>query len=206
MEVNADFYGRREDDPDDQSSSVFEDVYPDQFFLVLTNFVGRGMPLVMDRYTGAQVWNQPIAGYRMNPVTPSDDLGVSPSAPGVYRVRVSTTLWWARDDVGPQHVTEPFGFEDSASFQSRTLRYELWLDAPLRFDSGGKLVGSGKVILARQGAAVLGGQWLNADLDPVNSHPDYLWVPHSVSRSTGFSNPAIDAAWVRSRFSAGGGR
>jgi hypothetical protein len=197
MEVNADFFGTRNDD-DNTASASFQDVAPDTFFLVLTNYTGNGLGLALDRYTGSQVWNQPVAGYQIAPVTPADYLGAAAGAPNVYRVMVSTQLWWASDNVEGGHLTEPFTFTDSASFESRVLRFEVWMDAPLVFDAAGSIQSSGTVIVARQGNTAVGGVWRNDNLNLINSHPDYMWVPHTPSASTGFSNPNIDLNWVDS--------
>jgi hypothetical protein len=197
MEIYGDFFGQR---AESSSSEEFEDVLPNQFFLVLTNYVGQGVPLIIDRYTGYQVWNQPIAGYQIAPVTPDSDLGPAPGAPEVHRVLVTTKIWWARNDVNPNHLTEPFVFADSESFESRVLRGEIWLDAPPVFDSGGKLTRSGNVILARRGTLVRGGAWRIGDLPTENSYPDYLWVARSAAPSSGYTNPAVDIGWVASQF------
>lgn len=201
MEVRADFFGRRHDSPGNTSSGTFLDVSPNQFFLVITNYIGTGLPVIVDRYTGYQVWNHPVAGYQMGPVTAEDNIGPDPSAPNVHRVRMSTRIWWVRDDVSPDHRTEPFQFQDGPSYESRVLRYELWLDGPPVFDSSGNLRSSGNVILARQGNSVTGGVWRNSGLEPANSHPDYIWVPHAPTPSTGFRNPRLSDQWVLSRFS-----
>ena len=199
MEVNADFFGRRNDD-DDPSDPTFQDVFPDQFFLVLTNFLGNGIPVIMDRYTGSQVWNQSLAGYKIAPVVPFDVLPSDPSAPDVTRVNLTTTVWWARDDVQPDSVSVPFDFADSASYQSRTYQFELWLDAPIQFDSEGKIASSGNVVLNRNGQTVEGGVWKygidTTAPNPLESHPDYLWIVHSLAPSSGFANPALDQGWV----------
>ena len=199
MEVNADFFGQR-NDSNDPNDPTFQDVFPDQFFLVASNILGKGHQLIIDRYTGSQVWNQPLAGFITSAVTPDDYLGADPSAPGVYRVMVTTQIWWASDAVDTEFVTEPFNYADSDSFESRTFRYEVWLDAPLTFDRSGNIADSGNVILARQGETVTGGAWRNANLSLLNSYPDYMWIAHSISASTGFSNPDIDSAWVAGRF------
>jgi hypothetical protein len=199
MEVNADFFGTRNDD-NNPSSPSFQDVAPDVFFLVMTNYLGNGLGVVIDRYTGNQVWNQPVAGYQIAPITKSDYLGASPAAPGVYRVMVSTQIWWGRDDVQGGHLTEPFAFADTDSFESRTLRFEIWLDAPLVFDGAGAITSSGQVIVGRQGNTAVGGVWRTEGLELVNSHPDYIWVPHNPTPSTGYSNPHIDPTWLESHF------
>jgi hypothetical protein len=199
MEVNADFFGRRNDD-DNASDPTFQDVFPDQFFLVLTNYLGNGLPVIMDRYTGSQVWNQSLAGYKTNPITPLDILPTDPSAPDVTRVHMVTTVWWAADNVAPEWITAPFDFTDSTSYQSRTYEYELWLDAPIQFDENGKVASSGNVVLNRSGQTVEGGAWINGEttpaLNPMESHPDYLWVVHSLAPATGFANPLLDQGWV----------
>ncbi len=202
MEVRADFFGTRSDGAEDSSSASFKDTYPDVFFLVLTNYLGKGLPMILDRYTGVQVWNQPLAGYRIDPIRPEDSLGTDPSAPNVHRIRVTTTIWWLRDDVDGGALTEPFEFKDGPSYESRVLRYEVWLDGPPVFDGSGQIQSSGKVIVARQGNVALGGAWLNSGLSSVNSHPDYLWVPYAVTPSTGYSNPGIEAAWIHAHIAS----
>lgn len=198
MEVEADFFGQREDAG--AVSSAFDDVFPNQFLLVLTNFTGRGEPLIIDRYTGDQVWNHPVAGYRILPVKPSDVVGTHSYAPSTHRVMVSTQIWWARDDVPGGHLSEPFAFADSDSYQSRVLRFELWLDGPVEFSSSGEVKRSGDVVLVRQGSVTLGGAWMNQGLSVVDSYPDYMWVPHRVIPSSGYSNPHLDIGWVERAF------
>jgi hypothetical protein len=203
MEVKADFFGNRYDGGA-SAPGAFDDVYPNQFFLVLANYLGRGLPVLMDRYTGTQVWNQPIVGYRVDPVRPTDDLGASGDAGGVYRVNATMTVWWARDDVPGGHVSEPFAFADGPSYEHRTFRMELWLDGPVEFDGDGRITRSGNVILPRQGNLVLGGAWRNGNLDANNSHPDYLWVPQAYAASTGFANPHVGIEQVRALLGRGG--
>lgn len=197
MEVDGDFFGHRETDPNDFTSLTYQDVFPDQFFLVLTNIVGSGRPLIIDRYTGVQVWNQPVVGYQIDPVTSADYLGADPSSPDVYRVMITLQVWWASDSVPGEYVTQPFQFADNDSFQSRVLTGEIWLDAPPQFDASGKLVGAGNVILTSQNGYVLGGQWHNGVTEGVQSHPDYMWIPFNEKPSTGYSNPDLDITQVK---------
>jgi hypothetical protein len=202
MEVDGDFFGTRQNGANDNSSLSFQDVFPNQFFLVLTNYIGRGFPLIIDRYTGNQVWNHPVAAYEISPVTRDDYLGADPSAPNVHRVLVSMKIWWVRDDVNGSHLTEPFAFNDGPSYESRVLRGEIWLDGAPEFDSTGALRRSGDVILPRQGNFVLGGAWRNGGLPASNSHPDYIWRPTRFKKSTGFSNPELDANWIGAHLGA----
>ena len=140
MSVNADFYGERLD-VDDPSSPKYWDTVPDQYFLVLTNYIGKlKQAVLIDRYTGSQIWNQPLAGYQFEYPTAADYLGNSPDAPNVYKILLTSTIWWLDDGVAPDVQTPPFDYADDASgvIQSRVLKMELWLDGPVVFDGAGK--------------------------------------------------------------------
>ncbi len=197
MEVDGDFFGHREDDPNDLTSLTFQDIFPNQFFLVLTNIVGVGQPLVIDRYTGAQVWNQPVVGYQIAKPAPGDYLGTVSGQPNVHRLMFQLQLWWARDDVDADHTTEPFTYADGPSYASRTLRGELWLDGAPVFDSTGNLTASGNIIVGHDGDYVTGGQWHNGVTETANSHPDYMWIPTNERTSSGYSNPQINPTQVK---------
>ena len=194
MEVSADYFGLRATS-NDPSDPAFQDIFPDQFFLVLTNFTGRGWPSIIDRYTGDQVWNQPIAGYQIEPIKASDYLGADPSAPSIFRVNITLQLWWVRDDVSPDQLTETFTFADGPSYASRTLKMEIWVDAPVHF-SGDSVLDSGNVVLSPYGNTVGGGAWNLEGMDPADSHPDYFWIPHAVTAPTSYANPHIQSAWL----------
>jgi hypothetical protein len=65
MITDMDFYGNGVHSIDEASSPKYDDVSPNQYFLVLTNYMGMlKQGVAIDRYTGNQVWNQPLAAYR----------------------------------------------------------------------------------------------------------------------------------------------
>lgn len=201
MEFSGDFVGRRVNDKGDFSSDRFWDVAPAQFTLILANIVSGGnRGIVIDRYTGDQVWNQPLVAYKFNPIKPEDYLGQHPAAPDVYRVNMSAQITWADDNVGRDEVTAPYDPSKANShfFKSRTLNYELWLDAPAVFDASGRLVSSGNIMVTREDDRYVGGFWKNGS-DPaalVNSHPDYMWTPFAIQGSTGYKNERVDDHWI----------
>ncbi|MBI3557976.1 MAG: hypothetical protein HY074_17065 [Deltaproteobacteria bacterium] len=199
MESGADFLGTRVWDANDFTSDAFWDVVPAQFHLMMTNYVGRkGRSLIVDRYTGAEVWNHPVVAYEIEPIKPDDYLGRDRDYPGIYRVNVTTTIWWAMDEVNPGDLMSRFDWRDSLFYNSRKLRYELWLDGPVEFDRDGVMTKSGDIVLTTKG---YGGQWKNGVNYEVliNSHPDFMWVPLSYSKATGMEkNPYINDDWVRS--------
>jgi hypothetical protein len=193
MEVLADFWGERVDAPAGPSSPEFRDVTPDQLLLVLAKYMGaQGRSVLIDRYTGTEVWNHALAGYRIHPPKPADDLGADPSAPNVHRILLSVTLWWVRDDVPATTQTPAFSFQDGATFSSRTLKMELWLDGPPEW-ADGQLRASGDVV---------GGVW-RMPASAANAWPDYMWLPYQILESSGYANPEIDLPWILDRLMAG---
>ena len=212
MSANADFFGERID-VDDSSSPKYWDTVPDQYFLVLTNYLGKLKKTVLiDRYTGSQVWNQPLAGYRLQYPKPEDYLGNTPESPNVYRILVTSTLWWMEDNVPPDVQTPPFSFEEAEGtgvVSSRTLTMEVWLDAPVAFDHSGKITSSGDVIVAREGDYLAGGSWRSHGGYDVDAWPDYMWVPYAVSKPVDgdqdYVNPEVDIDWIRKHLLVAGG-
>lgn len=206
MEFSGDFLGHRVEDEHDFSSGAFWDVVPAQFHLLLTNVMGKeNRGIIIDRYTGVEIWNQPLVAYAIDPIRKEDDLGEHPDFPGVYRVNVTARIWWANDNVRPDDVTPVFDFDRlqnefaDAYFPGRVLHYELWLDGPLEFDASGALTRSGDILVTHEGERYVGGVWKNGTNPAalIHSHPDYMWVPFGIQKSSGYKNPRIDDAWVR---------
>src|SRR5690606_22330059 len=76
----------------------FWNLTPRAFFLLLTNYIGLGKSgFVIDRFTGDEVWNQPLVGYRFEKLTP-DSLGYDPDSQQHY-VQLTVTIYWAYDGV-----------------------------------------------------------------------------------------------------------
>ncbi len=212
MSVNADFFGERLD-VDDPNSPKYWDTVPDQYFLVLTNYIGKlKQAVLIDRYTGSQIWNQPLAGYQFEYPQPSDYLGNSAEAPNIYRIELTSTLWWLDDGVAPDVQTHPFNFEEedpTGMVQSRTLRMEVWLDGPVEFDQSGKIKSSGNVIVAREGDFIAGGAWKMGEGMLMDAWPDYMWVPYTIVKPTDpeqdYANPEVDIDWIKTHLLVPGG-
>lgn len=208
MEFSGDFLGNRVDSDTDFSSAAFWDVVPAQFHLLLADVVSRqNLGIILDRYTGQEIWNQPLVAYQIEKITKSDYLGAHPSYPSIFRVNVTAKIWWASDAVAPDEITPKFDFDrlgdefNDYFFPGRVLRYELWLDGPVVFDENGEMTESGDILVmdAGEGDHYVGGVWKNG-INPaalIHSHPDYMWRPFGLQRSTGYKNPRIDDGWVR---------
>jgi hypothetical protein len=222
MEAGSDFFGTRVEFGVGTQSPIYQDVVPGQVFLILMNYVGRlKHPVLIDRYTLDQVWNQPLVGYRFEAPKPSDYLGADPSAPGVYRMNVTFTIWWAEDGVPADVQTPQFTFDDRVTgtypdgrdtgirvFTPRTLKAELWLDGPVEFDSSGKLVKSGNVVVTRQEGTeyFVGGAWrMGEGFYSSEGWPDYMWVPYSILKPTDYGNPHVHIDWLKKHIVPAGG-
>lgn len=205
MQANSEFFGFRVDHAQDFNNFKYNDVAPDQFFLVLTNYLGKlRFPVLIDQDPGTQVWNQPLAGYRLEYPSPNDYLGANSEAPNIYRINLTATVWWASDAISPEVETPEFNWEVSSYFETRTYRMELWLDGPVLFDGSGRITSSGDLVVVRQGDALLGGAWTNGTL---GTHPDYMWVPTSLLNPAdpanfsdddpSYVNTQVDLNWVK---------
>ena len=122
--ADYEFFGNKMDN-DDENDPRYKDTVPNQYFSVLTNFMGKqGEVVNIDRYTGYEVWNQPVMGYKFDYPKPSDYLGADPAAPGVYRMMFHSTVWWANDSgISSISVLTPtFNFEDDT--QDNTIQHQ----------------------------------------------------------------------------------
>ncbi|MEO5667657.1 MAG: hypothetical protein ABIR96_06340, partial [Bdellovibrionota bacterium] len=187
---------------------AFWDVTPKTFFLLFTNYVGvLQQGVVIDRFTGDEVWNQPIVGYRILPIRTTDVLPEETNEAGltVYPVKLRMKIYWANDGVEEGRVSKPFDInrtndtQDLENFgddyDARYLAFKLFFDKPLQLD-GAKIVKAGRI--------VGDGIWDHQENPPRNakaldqSHPDFIWAPLELDQSSHESgNPAINADNVR---------
>lgn len=202
------------DDYGNTNYDLFWDMSPRSFFLILTNYVGlRNSGIVIDRFTGDEVWNQPIVGYRFEPLT-QDNVGVDPETEQNF-VQMEVTIYWAHDGVEGDFLSAvPFDIQKidqlmgsqagyGSSYDRRTLKFKLFFSGPVKI-SGGKVASSGRLV-----GDGLWDQQENcpslAELD--QGHPDFVWRPTDLE-SDGDANPYISSAKVMKLLegqSSGGG-
>jgi hypothetical protein len=213
MSVDADYYGNRVDPWTSYDDRRWEDTVPDQYFLVLTNYMGKaGRTVLIDRFTGDQIWNQPLAGYRFKYPTPSDYLGCSG---GICKINVESTMWWYNDSGVPATVLTPkFNWQDENDpnsgaevIQHRDLVMEVWLDGPVVFDASGHITSSGDVVVTHDGQYFAGGAW-KMGYHNVDANPDYMWIPYSYIKpdpNDDYANPYVDPEWIKAHLLVPGG-
>lgn len=189
-----------QDDPDYRS---FWDVTPHETVLGLMNQVGAmGVGIALDRFTGDQVWNHPLVGYRILPIR-ADDLGSQVfNGQTFYFARLRMKLFWAGDNVHPGHLSSGFDIQNTTDseqadvlngdYDQRLLKFKLFFNAPVVTDPTGTQVLSAGVLIGD-------GLWEAQEFPEDNSlflnegHPDFLWNPESpyVDYYKGYGNPYL---------------
>ncbi len=213
MQASADYFGEPVMNAGDYQTGAYRDTVPNQVFLVLTHFVGtQNKPVLFDRYTGYQKWNQPLAGYKIQYPTPADVLPPLADAPNIHRIQVTMTIWYVNDNWISEEPSPEFTYEDSLDgvYVSRELKAELWLDGPVQFDAAGKkVVSSGNIVMTRDprdSRFWVGGAWTMGDLEN-EGWPDYMWVPYSILPPDPVNNnPFVDIKWITEHLLPPGGR
>lgn len=210
------------DSPDSQS---FWDIQPRSFFLILTNYVGIfKQGLVIDRFTGDEVWNHPLAGYRILPISPQDVNAVTHNGKTLWAVSMTVKLYWANDMGLPAgHISQVFDVQshttdsskleslprgrEGVDFEGRILSFTLFLDAPVEWGANGKILKAGKLVGPgiwehQKNVNLYRGRW--EDLN--HTHPDFVWTPTNPFHDLygGYGNPYVIPSVAMSLFTEQG--
>lgn len=202
-------YGQMVKNQADLGSAKGRDVSPNQFFLALTNLIGKaGQNIVIDRNPGIATAHVPLVGYAIDYPAKANYLGKHPQYRNIYRIKLNARVWWANNVLAPVAQTPKFDMPslynrfDDPYFPGTIYQFELWLDAPVVFSDFGQIISAGNVVQLPYGAAVMGGEWIKP-LDPAlaeYAHPDYMLLPTAVSPIAKARNPRLDAVWLHETF------
>jgi len=200
---------------------AYWDVTPRAFFFALTNYLGiKKVGIAVDRFTGSQVWNQPLVAYRLLPIQGNKATPITKDGQSIYPVTFGVKIYWANDSVGYDFkrresltwdVSNPTNSNDTVpnppgrewaqdstpdgAYVSRYLSFTLFFDAPVvASDDGITILSAGKI--------VGDGVWAHADKSQTDvwypygpelsqTHPDFMWRPDSITRPQ-YRNPIID--------------
>lgn len=194
--------------PKSKNYDIFWDVTPKDFFLIFTNYIGiQNEGLAIDRFTGDQVWNQPVVAYKILDIDPTKDIIKEETVNGktVYPVKIGMSFYWANDGVDGDYLSETFDIQTAdelikksekfkLSYEMRTLYFTLFFDEPVKMEGRNKIASAGKI--------VGDGVWKNQEecknlkveeLD--DGHPDVIWKPTKLIKE-GDANEFIDAEKV----------
>ena len=197
---------------------AFWDISPKTHFLIFTNYVGvKQTGIVIDRFTGDQVWNQPIVGYRLLPIKKEDIKPMETNNDGQsrYPVVIRMKMFWAEDGVHEYELSDTFDINNTDDriktnwngqyeeesfghhYSGRLNEFILFFDAPMEVsDDGTRVLAAGNILgeglwahQTEQGRA----KYANMD----NTHPDFIWLPTQVSGNSGNRNPLVQEKYVR---------
>jgi hypothetical protein len=160
--------------------------------ILLSNMLGiRGESFVEDRTGHYEVWNQPIAEFRvsqMNPISEADAARLVKDTDPEYDYNTQAVKFFhVKCEVDYITESHPSTRPNSGSeAQERTDPYEYILEC----DANGK---------------ILGGEWLGSSR---TNHPDFLWYPNADGGGTLAPNISLEQVRVlleKSRAGGGGG-
>lgn len=215
------------DKPGDKTYEAFWDLTPRAFFLTVTNYLGvKKMGIAVDRFTGSEVWNQPLVAYRILPIDAREITQERQGGKSVWVVPMAMKIFWAADSVTPGVVSSPFNVEKDANdskrleklpkgsngeeiYESRLLEFKLFFDEEVTVSADGK-----KVLTA--GDLVGEGIWKMQEsprsytADQLNDgHPDFVWIPTSpILDTSGYGNPFMakkTVSAISKAYTEGGG-
>lgn len=201
MEHHSSFHGSRHDDPENEGAK-YDDLTPAAFHIYFGTQIGQKKKgFVIDRYTGDQVWNQPVRSYiaRAEPMyeddtaetieifqTTYDGRGGEPKKnslgeQAVYPVQYTTSIHWVTD--GLPHEVETLDNIAVAEYPTNSsAMHALWnnqvemrtLTYTLYLDKP----------LSDPNARIIGdGEWDQAMAGSNHAQPDFAWQPLSQTPS-----------------------
>ena len=201
MEHRSSFFGSRANhDPTSESDMdvAYKDVTPAAFHIYFADQLGnKDKSFVIDRYTGSQVWNQPIRAYqtRIEPLYEGDtperrrivqttygwrgegqerDLGEKE----VYPVLVTTTIHWITDGLPHDALT----VENINDVDDESEFADAWTIRRKYDDQVEVRTLTYELWLTRplgdDDAEIIGdGVWKHANPTGNQNHPDFMWQP-----------------------------
>ncbi|MBY0516783.1 MAG: hypothetical protein K2P81_07740 [Bacteriovoracaceae bacterium] len=188
---------------------MFWDVTPKAFFLIFTTYIGaQKTGLVVDRFTGDEVWNQPVVGYRLLPLRKTDISEVRDGNRSYWTVLMRMKFYWANDlGTEPGHISKPFDINKISDkedveylgddYEGRLLKFRLNFDAEVKINNEGtQILSAGRML----GEGMWDHQENSRDYSPDElnaTHPDFIWLPTDpIQDFNGYGNPHMDPSIV----------
>lgn len=216
MEHNSSFFGTRNKDTRNHGSVDFKDVTPAAYHIFFADQLGnKDKSFVIDRFTGEEVWNQPVRAYqaKLEPLyriengtavaedrdvkitrySGSDGREESLGVKKVYPVLVTSSMQWMSDGVPHEALTsarinEPESEEEFASSSTIHRKFDEQVEVrTLTYELWlDRPIGD-------PAAQIIGdGAWKHADPTSEHNHPDFLWQPLSQTPSRrDYENPHV---------------
>ena len=147
-----------------KNDPALNDITPRQYHNAMGKVLGAGKGLVVDRYTGGEVWNQPADRFETTCLAAG-----AGCAAGEQAQTCKTAFTWAED--GDPSAVANGNRSNPHHYTTRNLSYTICV-------KGGEITGEGK--------------WNHdPNAGKNNLHPDFIWVPGALRSGSGASNPMI---------------
>ncbi|MGM0574245.1 MAG: proprotein convertase P-domain-containing protein [Myxococcota bacterium] len=205
MELHSEFYGTRNnhhDDAEAREAVDYRDLTPAAFHILFADLVGRrDKGFVIDRYTGSQVWNQPVRAFRSKaeplygvvdgeavPLTREVTYTVYSGGDGdvrqrgeqeVYPVLVTTTFHWMSDGLPHETLTHEGIHDeiDDETFASASRIEDMW-DHQVELRTLTYELWLDAPMDDPEARIVGDGAWDHGSASGyAHLHPDFAWVP-----------------------------
>lgn len=189
---------------------AYWDLDPKTFLLILTNHIGsKKLALALDKHSADEVWNQPIVGYKILKMKPSDLSGDG------KELKLNVKMVWANDVPFVNTPGEVSGKVDIKAlsddpedgdadiigdhFESRTYAFTLIFSQPLRYNSQ-----SDQLVWSASPGQIANSAWeLKTNCEDAKdyernfNHPDFFWYPlNPVIDNNGYANPYVLQKYV----------
>ena len=217
MELSSSFYGTRNDYHKDEASREkinYKDVTPAAFHIFFADQIGnKDRSFVIDRYTGDQVWNQPVKAYRSTVTVLNDGASVRKNVvvtkypnwgnpnvaelgeQDVWEVSITTTMHWITDGVPHEKLTVT-NIDDSisdADFANSNAVGSRW-DHQVEIRTLSYTLWLDKSPDDPEAQVVGDGEWNHGSTWSYDQlHPDFMWQPQAnVNNSRDYENEYVD--------------
>jgi hypothetical protein len=221
MELQSSFYGARNDfhaDEESRDTIDYQDVTPAAFHIFFADQVGNhDKSFVIDRYTGDQVWNQPVKAYRSTFETLNDGQPVKKTLKStqyphwgepvvrdlreqeIYEVAVTTTIHWVTDGV-PHEALTVENYSDTITdeqFASWSFIKEEYHEQ-IEIRTLSYTLWLTKPMEDPEAEIIGDGEWNHGESTGYEAlHPDFMWQPTAnVNGSRDYENDFIDYDYI----------
>ena len=227
MEINSSFYGTRNEDHETEEGRKdvsYRDITPSAFHILFADQIGkRDKSFVIDRFTGSEVWNQPVVAYRSKAealytgTTGLDREVVYTEYSGarateqkrgtkkVFPVLVTTTMHWVTDGLPHEALTVTLNPDiDDETFADHSAIREMY-DDQIELRTLTYELWLDKPMTDPTAKIIGDGAWQHGSgSEYEHLQPDFAWQPlANVNNSRDYENELVDYKFLKEKILPG---
>lgn len=227
MELNSSFYGTRNEDHESEEGRAevsYRDITPAAFHILFADQIGRrDKSFVIDRFTGSEVWNQPVVAYRSKAealysgttglerdIVYTEYSGaagkeVKRGKKTVFPVLVTTTIHWTTDGLPHEVLTVPLRTDiDDETFADHYAVREMY-DDQIELRTLTYELWLDKPMTDASAKIVGDGAWQHGSGSSYEHlNPDFIWQPlANVNTSRDYENEFVNYAHLKDKILPG---